>query len=103
MKVTKELQAAALAALEEGFEIVYSTRADGIIITYRLEHMLEENLGNSVHGKNTTYSSIDFVNSVAGMRFVGGFLVKGPARPFSKCLTYKEFRARVNALKGELL
>ena len=103
MKVTKELQAAALAALEEGLEVVYSTKADGNVVIYKLEHMLEEDLGNSVHGNSTSYSSIDFLNSVAGRRFVGEFLVKGPARPMSKCLTYKEFRARVNALKGELL
>ena len=102
MKVTKELQAAALTALEEGLEVVYSTKADGNVVIYRLEHMLEESLGNSVHGNSTSYS-IDFINSVAGRRFVGKFLVKGPARPMSKCLTYKEFRARVNALKGELL
>lgn len=98
MKVTKELQAAALAALEEGFEIVYSTKADGNVVIYHLEHMLEESLGNSVHGSSTSYS-MDFLNSIAGRRFVGGFLVKGPARPRSKCLTYKEFRARVNKLK----
>ena len=102
MKVTKELQAAALAALEEGLEIVYSTKADGNVVIYMLEHMLEEDLGNSVHGNSTSHG-IDFINLAAGWRRVGNFTVKGPARPFSKCLTYKEFRARVNALKGELL
>lgn len=98
MKITKELQAAALAALEEGLEVVYSTKADGNATIYKLEDMLKEELGNSIHGSSTSYS-IDFLNSMAGRRFVGKFLVKGPARPFSKCLTYKEFRARVNALK----
>ena len=98
MKVTKELQAAALAALEEGFEIVYSTKADGNVVIYKLEHMLEEDLGNSITGNSTSYS-IDFINSVAGWRHIGKFYAKGPARPRSKCLTYKEFRARVNELK----
>lgn len=102
MKVTKELQAAALTALEEGLEVVYSTKADGNVVIYRLEHMLEAELGDSIHGNSTSYS-IDFLNSVAGCRHIGKFFVKGPARSFSKCLTYKEFRARVNALKGELL
>ena len=98
MKVTKELQAAALAALEEGLEIVYSTKADGNVVIYKLEHMLEEDLGNSVHGNSTSYS-LDFINSAAGWRRIGKFFVKGPSRSFSKCLTYKEFRARVNELK----
>lgn len=98
MKVTKELQAAALAALEEGLEIVYSTKADGNVVIYKLEHMLEEALGNSVHGNSTSYS-IDFVNRSANWRRVGEFSVKGPARSMSKCLRYKEFRARVNELK----
>lgn len=98
MKVTKELQAAALTALEEGLEVVYSTKADGNVVIYRLEHMLEESLGNSVHGNSTSHS-IDFLNSLAGCRHIGEFFVKGPARPMSKCLTYKEFRARINSLK----
>ena len=98
MLVTKELQAAALAALEEGLEIVYSTKANGDIVIYMLEHMLEEDLGNSVYGSSTSHS-LDAVNSVAGGRHIGKFFVKGPARPRSKCLTYKEFRARVNKLK----
>ena len=102
MKVTKELQAAALAALEEGLEIVYSTKADGNVVIYNLEDMLKEELGNSVHGNSTSHN-IEFINLTAGCRHIGKFLVRGPFRPFSKCLTYKEFRARVNALKGELL
>lgn len=102
MKVTKELQAAALAALEEGLEVVYSTKADGNVVIYKLEHMLEAELGDSIHGNSTSFT-IDFNNSVAGWRPIGKFYVKGPFRPFSKCITYKEFRARVNALKGELL
>jgi len=102
MKVTKELQAAALAALEEGLEVVYSTKADGNVVIYKLEDMLKEELGNSVYGNSTSHS-IDFLNMLAGCRHIGEFFVKGPARSFSKCLTYKEFRARVNALKGELL
>ena len=98
MKVTKELQAAALAALEEGLEIVYSTKADGNVVIYMLEHMLEEDLGNSVHGNSTSHN-IEFINLTAGCRHIGKFFVKGPSRSFSKCLTYKEFRARVNELK----
>ena len=98
MKVTKELQAAAKAALEEGLEIVYSTKADGNVVIYRLEHMLEESLGNIITGNSTSYS-MDFINSIAGWRRIGEFSVKGPARSMSKCLRYKEFRARVNELK----
>ena len=98
MKVTKELQAAALTALEEGLEVVYSTKADGNVVIYKLEHMLEAELGDSVHSSYTNHS-IDLCNYAAGMRHIGKFFVKGPARSMSKCLTYKEFRARVNALK----
>lgn len=98
MKVTEELQTAALECLADGYEIVYSTKSNGNVVIYKLEDFLAEEVGKHVYG-NDTGRDIYVANIYAGIKYIGKFIVKKPARTMNQCLTYTEFRARIKAVK----